>query len=148
MSEMPIFVQMSIPATRPELPESLAVGDSVLVSERSLYRHAPVKREPTNGTIIKKGRVWITVRLDMKYPHEVRFRMDTQRDDSQTNYGRYFRTEEQHIWEEVRYAAGTYLRAQGIIVGPESVWRHREVLLARVIWHANHPTKQEVQDAS
>jgi len=100
----------------------LSQGQSVYVVTPPNYsRHRGEKSRYCAGTIVKIGRVWITVQSGLS---EYRLRLDNQTDGSQYSGSSYrFLTEEQRAWELARNEAEEYLQAQGIHVAMDSPWR-------------------------
>lgn len=100
----------------------LAVGDTVIVQRN--------RQTPSELTITKIGRVWITVGEGWQ---EQRFRLDDQTDGSGYGYGSRFYTHAQWAEKQQRDAAVAFLRDHGIDVRFDSPWRGRETELANII---------------
>jgi hypothetical protein len=86
----------------------LKVGDPVIV-----VIHAGRSRSEYPSTVESVARVWITVRPS-GWSRTLRFRLDTQRDGSTTNYPDHFITPEQHAYDEQMMAARRALADAGI----------------------------------
>lgn len=96
------------------------------------------KRDPVPATVIKVGRVWITVAPKERSVRVWRFRLDTQSDGSDCGYPVFFRTAEQQRYHEIATDATAYLHRLGVRIEHYSPLRRADatISLARMIYRS------------
>lgn len=96
----------------------LSVGDTVFVRNGG-----PGSGPYRPATVIKVGRVWLTVSQGGA-GREQRFQLGgRQQDDSDSGYKSHFATREQMEYDQIFYEAMRFLQAQGISLDHSSPWR-------------------------
>lgn len=84
------------------------------------------------GDVVKIGRVWIEVQPEGYGPgYTLRFRLDTQTNGSQIGVPARFYTLDQWAEKQRRAEATAFLHEQGISIDNRSLWRGREIELAK-----------------
>lgn len=125
-----MFASQEAPVTEPPLPEDFGVGSSILVLGGTSRCSTTMP-----ATVVKKGRVWVTVAPVDGPPYLVwRFRLDTQTDGSDHGFPMHFRTPEQQRYREVSVDAALYLHTIGVRIEYDSPVRR--VALARLIYRS------------